>query len=150
MGSLLQEDVRLVSTFDAQAVVNVAKKFDNAIDMKVIDKVSFYFAADSTYVATDADLTLQVYENATNSTSGGVALTGKVLTLAPPASGTAKKQGVVDVKASEMTSGKSFLYAEILGDSATQTAIVSGLAIAGDLRHGLGNVSAVTGTTFKS
>lgn len=149
MGSLLQEDTKVVSTFDSQAVVNVDKAFNNAIDMSVIDKVSFIFGADSTYTDTDADLTLQVFEVATDATSGGVALTGKALTLLS-AGGPLVKQGVVDVKASELTSGKSFLYAEIVGDDATQTAEVFGVALAGDLRYGLGTDDPLTGTTFKS
>lgn len=147
MSTLIQEDVRFVSTFNAFLVIDSAKAFNDAIDMSVTEKVSFMFGADDTYTTTDADLTLTVFEVATNVTTGGVALTGKALTLAP---GTAVvKQGVVDVKASELTSGKTFLYAEIKGDDSTQTALVWGVAIAGGLRDGRGNQNAVTGTTFK-
>ena len=147
MSELIQEDVRVVSTFNAFLVINSAKAFNDAVDMSKVAKVSFMFGADDTYTTSDADLTLTIFEVATDVTTGGVALSGKALTLAPGT--TQVKQGVVDVLSSELTSGKSFLYAEIEGDDATQTALVWGVVIAGGLRNGRGNQNAVTGTTFK-
>jgi hypothetical protein len=147
MSGLTQEKVRLVSTFDAQAVVNVAKAFNNAVDMSEETEVSFVLAADSSYIDTDADLTLQVYEVAANVVTGGVALSGKTITIAGDASA-AKKQGIVDVLDTEMTDGMRYLYAEIVAAGATQTAVVSGVALSTKGRYGLGNTNAVTGTTY--
>jgi len=143
---LIQEDVRVVSVFNAQIVTDTLKPFNEAVDMGLADKVSYMFGADDTYEGSDADLTLSIFEVDTNVTTGGVLL--KSLTILS-AGGAAVKQGVSDVKASELISGKTFLYAEILGDDATQTAEVWGVAIAGGLRYGRGNQNALTGTTFK-
>lgn len=137
LNQLLNEELAVVASFDAFAVVDTLQATNEAIDMSLFEKASFIVITDDTYIDTDADLTIQLFEVATQAVTGGVALTGKAITLEALA-GAAVHFGQVDVRNDELTEGKSFVYAEVIAAGATQTAVVSVIGLAGGIKNGLG------------
>ena len=146
LNQLLNEELAVVASFDAFAVVDTLQATNEAIDMSLFEKGSFIIITDDTYIDTDADLTIQLFEVATQAVTGGASLTGKAITLVAVA-GAAVHFGQVDIRNDELSEGKSFVYAEVIAAGATQTAVVSVIGLAGGIKNGLGKDNSLSNGT---
>lgn len=140
---LTQEETSVAASFDAFAVVDTLQATNEAVDMSKFRKASFIMITDDTYIDTDADLTLSLHESATQAVTGGVALSGKTVTIAG-AVGAGVLIGQIDIREDELTDGKSFVYAEVIAAGATQTAVVSVIGLGGLIKDGLASDNGLT------
>jgi len=144
LNKLLQEEISIGASFDAQAVTNSAAVASNeSIDMSKCYKASFLLQSDSTYINTDADVTLNVYEVATDVQTGGTLIAGKTVTISGGASA-GVVSGQVDIRDSDLTDGKRYVYFEVVGAGATQTSVMSAVGLMGGLKDGLADKNGLT------
>jgi len=97
-------------------------------------RVVFTFWTDATFVDTDCDIDIALYEATASSGGTTAALSGKTATLVAPAVAGMVKASI-EVSEDELSDGYGYVYASLLGDGETQTAYATGIAICGDARE---------------
>lgn len=136
MHEKLSERLAIVATVDPQSAAAGTYNTD-VIDVSTRRRLLFAIATGA-YGASGSTVDVQVYANASNSTSGGTAITGKTFTdstFSGSAAG-ANKQGLIEVTDEDVAAavdGGRYCYAVVT--VGTNSAIIAVIVLAGDVRY---------------